>query len=319
MKQYAYLIALFALFATGCAHSPDQVASTGPSLSRAAPLQASGDSQPEQSPVTPPEIPVRPEKVGAEGKDKPASMKDQSGGTYENLGDYTGEEEPAITISDPIEPFNRAMYQFNDKLYFWVLKPVSQGYGKIVPEFARVSVKNFFYNLGFPTRFVSCLLQAEVTSSAKELGRFTINTIWGIGGLFDIASDKKLNLPKNDVDLGQTLGVYGVGHGFYIVWPTVGPSSARDSVDLAGDYYLYPVSYIQPWYASLGVSGYEAVNDTSLRIGDYETLKGAAIDPYEAIRDAYVQHRQQQLKDGGLMHEQSGPTGVKSEDAGGRQ
>ena len=117
-----------------------------------------------------------------------------------------------------------------------------------MPEFARVSVQNFFYNLRFPIRFVSFLLQADFTSSAQELGRFTINTIWGIGGLFDLASDKKLNLPKKDVDLGQTLGVYGIGHGFYIVWPIVGSSSARDSVELVGDYYLYPVSYIQPWY-----------------------------------------------------------------------
>ncbi len=319
MKQYAYLMAMLALFAAGCAHNPDQAPSTGPSLSTAAPLQASNDSQSEQSPVTPPEIPVQPQTVGVEAKDKPVSMQDQTGATYENLGDYTGEEEAAITISDPMEPFNRAMYQFNDKFYFWALKPVSQGYGIIVPEFARVSVKNFFYNLGFPIRFVSCLLQADPTSTAKELGRFTINTIWGIGGLFDLASDNKLNLEKNDVDLGQTLGVYGVGHGFYIVWPLVGPSSARDSVDLAGDYYLHPVSYIRPWYTSLGVSVYEAVNYTSLSIGDYETLKEAAIDPYEAIRDAYVQHRQEQREDGGIEHEQSGPTKVQPEDAGGHQ
>jgi phospholipid-binding lipoprotein MlaA len=209
------------------------------------------------------------------------------------------------------------MYQFNDKFYFWALKPVSQGYGMIVPEFARVGVQNFFYNLRFPIRFVSCLLQADVTSSAKELGRFTLNTIWGIGGLFDPASDKKLNLPKKDTDLGQTLGFYGIGHGFYIVWPIVGPSSARDSVDLVGDYYLYPVSYIQPWYYWLSVRGYEVVNETSLSIGDYESLKEAAIDPYDAIRDAYVQHRLKQRETEGIKHGQSGPTGEQPEDASG--
>ena len=79
--------------------------------------------------MTLPEISAKPESAGAEGKDKPDSMQDQTGGKDENLGDYTGEEEPAITISDPIEPFNRAMFHFNDKLYFWALKPVSQGYG----------------------------------------------------------------------------------------------------------------------------------------------------------------------------------------------
>lgn len=305
MKQYAYLIVLCALFAGACAHSPERAPGTDPSLATIPPLQAHVESNPEQNPANHAEISGGSEDVGVEGQDKPGHVQDQKGGKDEDLGDYTGEEEPAITIADPLEPFNRAMYHFNDKLYFWVLKPTSQGYGKIVPEMARVGVQNFFYNLRFPIRFVSCLLQAEFKSSAKELGRFTINTIWGIGGLLDIASDKQLNLPKNNVDLGQTLGVYGVGHGFYIVWPIVGPSSARDSVELVGDYYLYPVSYLQPWYTWLGVRGEEVVNDTSLSIGDYESLKAAAIDPYEAIRDAYVQHRQRQRKDGVMKPEQS--------------
>jgi phospholipid-binding lipoprotein MlaA len=314
MKQYSYLIALLVFLAGGCAHSPDRELITDPSLSTAAPLQASVDAKEEQIPVTP-EISARPESMGALGNGKPDSMQDQNQVKDAYLGDYTGEEEPAITISDPIEPFNRAMFHFNDKFYFWALKPVSQGYGMIVPEFARISVQNFFYNLRFPMRFASYLLQADLKSSAQELGRFTINTIWGVGGLFDPASDKKLNLPKKDIYLGQTLGAYGIGHGFYIVWPIVGSSSARDSVELVGDYYLYPVSYIQPWTTWLSVRGYEVVNYTSLSIGDYESLKGAAIDPYEAARDAYVQYRSKQREVGELKHEQSGPTGIKSEDA----
>ncbi len=318
MKQYSCLIALVTLFAGGCAHSPARASSTNPSLSTLPPQQASVDSREEQNPATSPEISVRQEGVVVEGKDKPDSLQNQTGGMDEYLGDYTGEEEPAITIADPLEPFNRAMYHFNDRLYFWALKPVSQGYGKIVPEFARVSVQNSFYNLRFPVRFLSCLLQADVKSSAQELGRFTINTIWGIGGLLDLASDKKLNLPKKNVDLGQTLGVYGVGHGFYIVWPIVGPSSVRDSVGLVGDYYLYPVSYIQPWYTWMAVRGYEMVNYTSLSTGDYESLKEAAIDPYEAIRNAYAQHRQKRREVGGIKHEQSGPPGEQREDAGGQ-
>jgi phospholipid-binding lipoprotein MlaA len=83
-----------------------------------------------------------------------------------------------------------------------------------------------------------------------------------------------------------------VGPGFYIVWPILGPSSARDTAKIVGDYFLYPISYINPWYQSLGVRTYEEVNDTSLSIGDYESLKGAAIDPYVALRDAYGQYRQ---------------------------
>ena len=205
-------------------------------------------------------------------------------------------KEERVEIADPIEPFNRVMYHFNDKLYFWALKPVAQGYKTVVPEPARISVKNFFSNLGFPARFVSCLLQTDFNGAATELGRFTINTVWGVGGLLDPSAGKELDLRKQDTDLGQTLGVYGVGHGFYIVWPIYGPSSPRDSVTIVGDQFLYPPSYIYPWYASLGVWSYEKFNNVSLKIGEYESLKGAAIDPYVAIRDAYIQYRLKEVK-----------------------
>ncbi len=105
-----------------------------------------------------------------------------------------------------------------------------------------------------------------------------------------------MDLQNQDTDLGQTLGFYGVGQGFYIVWPILGPSSPRDSMSIAGDYFLSPVSYISPWYAWLGVRTYEEVNATSLRIGDYEALKNAAIDPYVAFRDAYIQYRLNKVK-----------------------
>jgi phospholipid-binding lipoprotein MlaA len=212
----------------------------------------------------------------------------------EYVANYPKEEK--VDIADPLEPVNRVMHGFNDKLYFWALKPVAQGYKAVLPEPARISVKNFFSNLAFPGRFLSCLLQADFSGAATEAGRFAINTLWGIGGLLDPSSGKELNLQKQDTDLGQTLGVWGVGQGFYIVWPVFGPSSPRDTATLVGDYFLYPVSYINPWYASVGVRTYEEVNVTSLRIGDYEALKDAAIDPYVAFRDAYAQYRFKKIK-----------------------
>ena len=199
-------------------------------------------------------------------------------------------------IADPIEPFNRAMYHFNDKLYFWFLKPVAQGYNVAVPEVVRVHIKNIFTNLAFPIRFVSCVLQADPAGAAQEAGRFFINTIWGLAGIFDVASETGANLKKQDVDLGQSFGLWGIGQGFYIVWPVFGPSSPRDTVGLTGEFFLYPVSYLEPWYASTGVKTYEMVNDTSLRIGDYEAMKGAAIDPYVSLRDAYVQYRYKKIE-----------------------
>jgi phospholipid-binding lipoprotein MlaA len=216
----------------------------------------------------------------------------------ENLDEYADNttKETRVEIADPLESVNRVTHEFNDKLYFWAVKPVARGYKAVVPEPARISVKNFFSNLGFPARFLSCLLQADLSGAATEAGRFTINTIWGIGGLLDPSSGKELNLQEQDTDLGQTLGVWGVGQGFYIVWPVFGPSTPRDTVSIAGDYFLYPVSYVNPWYTRLGVNLYDKVNSASLRIGDYEALKDAAVDPYVAVRDAYVQYRYKRVK-----------------------
>ena len=216
----------------------------------------------------------------------------------ESLDEYadSSTKEERVEIADPLESLNRVTHEFNDKLYFWAVKPVAHGYKAAVPEPARISVKNFFSNLGFPARFLSCLLQADLSGAATEAGRFTINTIWGIGGLLDPSAGKELNLKEQDTDLGQTLGVWGVGQGFYIVWPVFGPSTPRDTVSIAGNYFLDPVAYVNPWSARLGVNVLDKVNAASLRIGDYEALKDAAVDPYVAFRDAYVQYRYKRVK-----------------------
>jgi len=215
--------------------------------------------------------------------------------------EYIGDEDVRgkAGIADPLEPFNRAMFRFNDKLYFWVLKPVAQGYGTIVPKPVRTGVKNFFSNIASPIRIVNCVLQANFAGAARELGRFAVNTIWGIGGFLDPASDNALNLPKQDEDLGQTLGVYGFGQGFYIHWPIFGPSSPRDTVGMIGDLFFYLVTYLFDSEIAAGLWIYEKVNVVSLSIGDYESLKDAAVDPYVSFRDAYVQYRSNKVRDRG--------------------
>lgn len=242
--------------------------------------------------------------------------KETKSETDEFQDDINDVETP--TIADPLEPVNRAMYQFNDKLYFWMLKPVAQGYNYVVPEPARISVKNFFSNLGFPIRFLSCLLQADLRGASTEAGRFAVNTIWGIGGFLDPAAGKELDLQKQETDLGLTLATYGVGHGFYIVWPFLGPSSLRDSISLPAEYVLYPVSYIEPWYAWLSVRTLKVVNDTSLQIGDYESLKEAAIDPYVSMRDIYIQYRLKTLKQRGTQPMITGPQISETESSSSR-
>jgi phospholipid-binding lipoprotein MlaA len=296
MKRLLFPIAVLALLTAACAHRPSSISSLAPPAESFELRLVMVDSGSQQIPLRPPELSA----ASGEASERPDSSVKSGKESAEPKEDLQGEETEgvgkAVEIADPLEPFNRAMFQFNDKLYFWALKPVAQGYNKVVPEGARVSVKNFFSNLRFPIRFVSCLFRADFNCAATEVGRFTVNTIWGVGGLLDPASSKQLDIPKREADLGQTLGVYGLGQGFYFVWPVLGPSSLRDSVGFVGDFFLYPVSYIRPWYAWLPVRAYEEVNSASLKIGDYEFLKDAAIDPYLALRDAYAQYRQKVIE-----------------------
>ncbi len=210
-------------------------------------------------------------------------------------GAAAAEAQPEQDVSDVLEPYNRAIFKFNDKLYFWVLKPASQGYKAVVPEPARVGVRNFFYNIAFPVRFVNCLLQGKVAGAADEFGKFMVNSVFGVAGFLNVVPKE---MKRHDEDFGQTLGFYGLGPGFYIVWPFLGPSSARDSVGKAGDVFLDPVNWaVSDIYINVGVKAYQTVNETSLSIGDYEALKRAALDPYVALRSAFYQNRLSLIKD----------------------
>jgi phospholipid-binding lipoprotein MlaA len=205
-------------------------------------------------------------------------------------------EEATIQIADPIRPWNNAMYHFNDKLYFWVLKPVSKGYSTVIPEDMRIAVSNFFHNITTPVRFVSNILQLKIGKAGNELLRFVYNSTAGVCGLAD-AAKADFGIPRQEEDLGQALGSYGIGHGFYIIWPFLGPSSLRDTVGLVGDTFLDPVTYVNPLEASVGITAYDEVNTVSLHIGDYEDLKKSAVDPYVSIRDAYLQYRKKKVEE----------------------
>lgn len=203
-----------------------------------------------------------------------------------------------ITVSDPLEPLNRAFYHFNDKLYFWLLKPAAKGYAWAVPQPARLCVKNFFANIATPVRLVNCALQTDFEGAWTETERFAINTTVGVAGFGDPARNR-WNLERRNEDLGQTLGRYGLGTSIYINWPILGPSNVRDTAGYAGDMFLDPLNYLVTrfWY-NVGIRSYETVNGTSLRADDYEDFKKAAIDPYVALRDAYYQYRRNQVANG---------------------
>jgi phospholipid-binding lipoprotein MlaA len=207
------------------------------------------------------------------------------------------EEEPMEVIPDPLERVNRAFFQFNDRLYFWVLKPVASGYRAVVPQEARVGVRNFFSNVTTPIRLANCLLQANLRGARIETTRFLLNTTFGLAGFLDPAR-KEFRLERKEEDLGQTLGVYGMPPVFYLNWPILGPSSLRDTFGRIGDIFLNPQTYLLPSFeVNVGVRSYDVVNETSLTIGEYEDLKESALDPYTSLKDAYHQYRQNKIRE----------------------
>lgn len=204
--------------------------------------------------------------------------------------------EEKIEVADPLEPVNRIMFGVNDALYFWVAKPVLQVYKGVMPEPARVGIRNFFNNISTPIRFVNCLLQRKSDGANMELRRFVINTTVGVLGFGDPALDQYGLKPVRE-DLGQTLAVYGFGDGFYIVWPLFGPSTARDSIGMAGDQFLNPLRYVDPQEVSIGISIVKGVNAGSFQIGKYEDFKAEAFEPYIAMRELYIQYRHKQIQE----------------------
>ena len=127
--------------------------------------------------------------------------------------------------------------------------------------------------------------------------RFVVNTTVGAAGFIDVATNK-LEIKKYEEDLGQTFGLWGIGPGFYINWPILGPSNVRDTFGFVGDAFIYPVSFIfEPSVYTFSINAFDIINQASLRIGDYEDLKAAAFDPYVALRDAYYQNRRSKIEE----------------------
>ena len=207
------------------------------------------------------------------------------------------EGEQELQVSDPLESFNRGMFWINDKLYFYLFKPIARGYRHVAPEPVRESVGNAFDNIGAPVRFLNCLLQGKVRGAGYELATFMINSTWGLGGLFDLTPE---GAERPDAeDFGQTLGRYGSPPGFYLVLPVFGPSNARDFVGRFADSFAHPVS--SPEYLIMkplevaGLQAYDRINALSLDKDTYETIKKDALDPYLFVRNAYMQRRAAQV------------------------
>lgn len=212
-----------------------------------------------------------------------------------NLDDY--DSEPVSSIADPIEPWNRFWFNFNDIFYLHVAKPVYKGWTYVTPQFLRNGLSNLFYNVLFPTRFINSILQFRFLEAGVEFSRFMMN-VMGSAGFVNLARNKKTIVPvdPSGEDFGQTLGRWGFGPGFYIVWPFIGPSSLRDSVGRVGDYFTDPIAYVDPWTVAAGSSLVFRLNDVGQVLPSYEDLKNISIDPYLAMREAYASMREGQIK-----------------------
>lgn len=197
---------------------------------------------------------------------------------------------------DPWEGYNRAMYKFNDTLDKAVLKPVAKGYDFILPEPISWGISNFFSNLNDITVAINSLLQGKVKQAGHDTGRFLLNTTVGVFGIFDVAGHA--GYEKNNEDFGQTLGVWGVDSGPYVVLPIFGPRTVRDSFGLIGDMFTDPVYYVSGDDARLAITGVRLVDTRAALLGAESFLAEATDDEYAYIRDAYLQRREFLVHDG---------------------
>ncbi len=220
------------------------------------------------------------------------ALKRNDNAEFEDEFGFPEDELPVspVRVADPLEPLNRVIFQVNDRLYFWLLKPVAQGYKFVIPTDFRLIFRNFFSNVLTPVRLVNCILQGKMKNAGTEVARFFVNSTIGILGFGD-PGKQMFNMDISDEDLGQTLGRWGIGNGFYIVWPVIGSSTIRESVGFFGDLWVNPIGYLEPAAAAVGVGFYRRFNDLSFRIGEYEAIKEAALEPYSAVRNGYIQFR----------------------------
>jgi phospholipid-binding lipoprotein MlaA len=193
--------------------------------------------------------------------------------------------------NDPLEPMNRAIFDFNDKAYTYVLFPVARGYNDL-PAPARSGIHNVIDNLGEPVVFMNKSLQGDASSAGTTIERFVINSIFGFGGLIDVASHNNINEPKAG-DFGATLHAYGVGEGPYLVLPLLGPTDVRDAVGTGVDGAANPWSYVlyTTYPEQIGVFVGTGIDRFSGHVDDYAQAKKTSLDFYAYLRSSYRQNR----------------------------
>lgn len=232
----------------------------------------------------------------AKGADADPFADDLLAGLEEEFtGDQEGED--VETMPDPLRRWNVVWFHFNDKLYFWFLRPVSKGYGRVMPEPIRKGTDNFFTNIETPIPLTSCVLQGRWRDASDVLARFGLNTTVGFLGWLDVAANR-YDLPKHDEDVDQAFGSWGIETGSYLVWPFFGPSSVRGTGGMVGDRLLTPTTWLSwPWTTEAAVGAANTINNTSLDPDQYMELQRMTVVPYTAMRNAYYQNRKKLVEE----------------------
>lgn len=206
-------------------------------------------------------------------------------------------DQQPVSFPDPLENLNRRTLRFNQTVDRWVISPVARAYGNVVPDPAKRSVRQFFANLESPAVFVNDVLQGEMGAAATTVARFSVNTIVGIGGLFDPASS--LGLPGHESDFGETLARNGVGSGPFLIVPLLGPTTVREGIGSLVDVALQPSIYLlgpAPLVAATVQEGTHGLTLREVHGEDLARLQQASLDYYAALRSAYYQDRMATLE-----------------------
>lgn len=207
----------------------------------------------------------------------------------------------SFKVNDPLSGYNKMMTRFNVALYTYALRPIAKGYEFVIPEFARLGIKNFASYINMPIRFLGNVLQLKFKEAGTELKRFGVNTIFGFFGLIDAAS--KAQIPLHHADFGLVLAHWGVGGGFHFVLPVLGPSNLRDTLSIPVNWYASPITYAATYdssawinWLSVGITSFVMINEASLNTPTLDEIFYKTPNLYPFLRDAYEKRRMEMAK-----------------------
>lgn len=230
----------------------------------------------------------------------PASPENSSDESDFGFDEFEAEFE-SFKVNDPLSDYNKMMTRFNVALYTYALRPIAKGYEFVIPEFARLGIKNFASYINMPIRFLGNVLQLKFKEAGTELKRFGVNTIFGFFGLIDAAS--KAQIPLHHADFGLVLAHWGVGGGFHFVLPVLGPSNLRDTLSIPVNWYASPITYAATYdssawinWLSVGITSFVMINEASLNTPTLDEIFYKTPNLYPFLRDAYEKRRMEMAK-----------------------